>query len=78
MLLQRCDDACDTLLMDHNGIAPKWVASQFSSNSIKTNEPVHKCHHSVIAVLTQTDSDTWCKRSLRSEHGQTVDVTLQI
>ena len=31
---QRCDDVCDTVLIDHNRVTPKWVATPFWSNSI--------------------------------------------
>ena len=56
-----CDDACDTVLIDHNGVAPKWVATPFSSIYIVVNE---NCVTSVITAMTQTDSDAWCKRPL--------------
>ena len=40
---QRCNDPCDTVLIDHNRVTP------FSSNSIVANE---SCVASVIAALT--------------------------
>ena len=48
---QRCDNVCDTSLIDHNGVTPKWAATPFSSNSIVVNE---RCVASIIAVLMLT------------------------
>ena len=53
--------ACDIALFDHNGVTPKWVATPFSSDSIISNDSYVG---SVIASLTQTDSDVSCKRAL--------------
>ena len=49
-LLQRCNEVCDIALIDLNGVAPKWVATPFSSDSIFSNENYLA---SVIAALTQ-------------------------
>ena len=62
-LRQRYDDACNMALIDHNGVAPKWVATPFSSGSIVVNESYVA---SAIAVLTLTDSDARYKWALRS------------
>ena len=50
-LRQRCDDACDSVLIENNGIAPDWVCNPFSSDSIVFNE---NRIASVIVELTLT------------------------
>ena len=35
---QRCDDACDSVLIENNSVAPEWVCNPFSSISIDFNE----------------------------------------
>ena len=48
---QRCDDACDFVLIENNIVAPEWVCNPFSSDSIVFNK---NRITSVIAVLTLT------------------------
>ena len=48
MLRQLCDDACDSVLIEINGITPEWVCNPFSSGSTVFNE---NRIASVIAVL---------------------------
>ena len=38
MLRQRCDDACDSVLIENNGVAPEWGCNLFSSDSTYFNE----------------------------------------
>ena len=38
MLLQLCDDAIDTALIENNGIASDWGCNPFWSDSIGFNE----------------------------------------
>ena len=61
ILHKRDDDASYAVLIDHNGVTPKWVATPFSSDSIVANE---NCVAIVIAALTQIDSNVWCKQVL--------------
>ena len=52
---QRCDDACDSVLMENNGVAPNWVCNPFSSDSIVFNENgITNFIISVVAALTLT------------------------
>ena len=37
-LRQLCDDASDIVLIQNNGVASKWVATPFWSDSIDSNE----------------------------------------
>ena len=53
-LRQLCDDARNTVLIENNGVAQKWVATPFWSNSILF-------HKNTIASI---DDDAWCKRAL--------------
>ena len=46
---QCCDDACDSVLIENNGVAPEWVRNPFSSDSTVLNE--NKIA-SIIAALT--------------------------
>ena len=48
---QRCDDACDSALIENSGVAWKWVANPFWSDSIVFNESRIS---SVITALTLT------------------------
>ena len=48
---QRCDDACDSVLIEINRVAPEWVCNPFSSDSTVFNE--YRIA-SVIAALTRT------------------------
>ena len=48
---QHCDDASDTVVIENNGVATKWVATPFPSDSFVFNE---NRIASVIAVLTMT------------------------
>ena len=50
-LRQLCDDACDSVLIENNGVAPEWVCNPFSSDSTVFNE---NRIASVIAELTLT------------------------
>ena len=50
-LRQLCDDASDTVLMQNNGVARKWVVALFRSDSIVFNE---NSITSVIAALMLT------------------------
>ena len=63
MLWQLCDDASDTVLIENNGVARKWVAIPFWSNSVVFND---SSITSVIAELSQRWlwPDTWCKQGL--------------
>ena len=49
---QLCDDASVTVLIENNGVAGKWVATPFWSDSIVFNE------NSI------DDAGAWCKRAL--------------
>ena len=46
---QHCDDACDSVLIENNRVAPEWSCNPFSSNSTVFNE---NRITSVIAALT--------------------------
>ena len=35
---QPCDDQCDSVLIENNGVAPDWVCNPFSSDSTVFNE----------------------------------------
>ena len=48
---QRCDDACDFVLIENSGVASKWVANLFWSDFIVFNE---NRIASIIAALTLT------------------------
>ena len=48
---QCCDDACDSVLTENNGVAPEWSCNPFSSNSTVFND---NSMTSVIAALTLT------------------------
>ena len=52
---QRC--VCNIALIDHNGVAPKWVATPLSSDSIVFNESLCRKRHRSV------DADAWCKRA---------------
>ena len=47
MLLQLCDDACDSVLIENNGVAPEWGCNLFSSDSNVFNE------NRIASVLTE-------------------------
>ena len=49
-LQQRCDDACDSVLIEYNGVAPEWGCNPFSSDSTVFNK---NRIASVIAELSQ-------------------------
>ena len=49
-LQQLCDDASYTVVIENNGVARKWVATSFLSNSIVFNE---NSVTSIIAELSQ-------------------------
>ena len=51
MLQQLCDDATDTVLIENNGVAQKWVATPIWSDSIVFYENIIA---SVIAELSLT------------------------
>ena len=53
-LRQRYDDACDTVLIGHNGVTLEWGCNPFWSDFIVVSE---NCVTSIIAALTQTDSN---------------------
>ena len=65
MWRQCCNEACDTVLIDHNRVAPKCVATPFWSDSICFHcgqwELCCKRHCSIDATLTLT----WCKGTLK-------------
>ena len=61
---QCCSDACDTVLIDHNGVAPKWVTTPFWSDSIFSIHFNESCNTSVLAALTLRFADAWCKQNL--------------
>ena len=46
---ERCDDACDCVLIENNRVASEWVCNPFSSDSTVFNE---NRIASVIAALT--------------------------
>ena len=46
MLSQRCDNTSDIGLIENKGVAPKWVATLFWSDSIVFNES------SIASVIT--------------------------
>ena len=46
---QRCDDACDSVLIENNRVAPEWGCNLFSSDSFVFNE---NRIASVITALT--------------------------
>ena len=46
---ERCDDACDSVLVENNRVASEWVWNPFSSDSTVFNE---NRIASVIAALT--------------------------
>ena len=48
---QHCDDDCDSVLIENNGVTPEWVCNPFSSDSTVFNENRIAI---VIAVLTLT------------------------
>ena len=48
---QRCDDACDSVLIKNNRVTPEWVCNPFSSDSTGFNE---NRITSVTAALTLT------------------------
>ena len=48
---QRCDDACDSVLIENNRVAPEWDCNPFSSDSTVFNE--YRIA-SVKAALTRT------------------------
>ena len=50
-LRARCDDACNAVLIENNGVAPEWVCKPFSSDSTVFSE---NRIPSVIAALTLT------------------------
>ena len=50
-LRQRCDDACDSVLIEINGVTWKWVANPIWSNSVDFNE---NRIASIIAALSQS------------------------
>ena len=64
-LRQHCDDACDTVHIDHNRVAPKWVATPFSSNSIVANETVTQAS----SQRCRKHSDARCKWALNDTFG---------
>ena len=37
MLRQLCDDACNSILVENNGVAPEWGYNLFSSDSTDFN-----------------------------------------
>ena len=49
-LQQLCNDACDSVLIENNGVAPEWGCNLFSSDSTNFNE---NRIASVIAELSQ-------------------------
>ena len=49
-LRQLCDEACDSVLIENNGVTPEWVCNLFSSDSTDFNE---NRVASVIAELSQ-------------------------
>ena len=49
-LRQLCDDASDTVLVEHNGVTLDWGCNPFSSNSIVFNE---NSIASVVAEFSQ-------------------------
>ena len=51
-LRQRYDDACDVVLFEKNGVAPKWVAAPFWSDSIYSIDFNKGYVTSVITALT--------------------------
>ena len=48
---QRCDDACDSVLIENNGVTPEWVCNPFSSDSTVFNK---NRIASIITALTLT------------------------
>ena len=56
----RCDDASDSVLIENSGVAWKWVANPFWSDSCFQWEQNRKPHHSV-------DADAWYKWALTCE-----------
>ena len=62
MLLQFCDDACDSVLIENNGIASESGCNPFSSDSIVFNENrITRSSQSCSSV----DTDAGCKWALR-------------
>ena len=55
---QRCDDTCDSVLIENNGVTPDWGYNPFSSDSTVFNE---NRIVSVIAALTLKRAliDSW-------------------
>ena len=58
MLRQLCDDACDTALIENNGVAPEWTCNPFSIDSIVFNE------NRIASSCRSIQADAWCKWAL--------------
>ena len=56
-MLQLCDDANDTVLIENNWVTPDWDFNPFSSYIIICNE------NSIISVITEL-SQRWLWRSV--------------
>ena len=63
-LRQLCNDACNSVLIENNGVAPEWGCNLFSSDStdlMRTeSQPSSQSCCSV-------DADAWCKHALTKE-----------
>ena len=60
-LWERCDDACDSVLIENNGVGPEWVATHFQGTPLFSMRP-----ESVASSQNcrNVDADVWCKRVL--------------
>ena len=55
---QRCDDACDSVLIENNRVAPEWGLQPIFKRLLCFQwEQNRKRHRSI-------DADPWCKRAL--------------
>ena len=58
MQSQCCDDACDIVLIEKNGVTPKWVATHSGVTLFVSSDLSKSCITGVIIVLTLG----WCRR----------------
>ena len=66
MQRQRCDEACYIAVIEKNGVAPKWVATPFLSNSQETPLFSLRAVFQVsFQLLRYINADAWCNRALK-------------
>ena len=63
MLRQLRDDACDSVLIENNGVTPDWGCNLFSSDSTNFNE------NRIASIMSccSIDADAWCKGALTQQ-----------